>query len=271
LQKEHSVKLIVIPPYKNPAVNMAYVISESLARMQRMNPSAGDEIVVEEGYPLAEHSEARDAEFLARITPGFLQKVREYSDRGGFDAIVSTGFLDPGFEAARTIARIPVAGALHSSLLMASLIGKRTSIVIGTMPLALAIRQVAESYGLGRKLVSLRAYGHSTTELLKLIDVHRDRLFDTSEARRITGAIVRQCITAITADRVDSLILGCEPTEFWEDEVRRELDAAGYDEIPLICPTPACVQMAKAMVGMELKQTPRAYPTDRLRAQPEYV
>jgi allantoin racemase len=265
------VKLIVIPPYRNPAVNMAYVISESLAKFKQKNPSDGDEIVVEEGYPLAEHTEARDAEFLARITPGFLQKVWEYSDRGGFDAIVSTGFLDPGFEAARTISRIPVAGALHSSLLMASLIGKRTSIIIGTMPLALAVRQVAESYGLGHKVASLRAYGHSTTELLRLINEHKSRLFETPEAGRITEDIVRQCITAITADRVDSLILGCEPTEFWDDEVRKKLDAAGYDEIPLICPLPASVQMAKAMVSMQLKQTPRAYPTDRLRAQPEYV
>ncbi|MHB8773065.1 MAG: aspartate/glutamate racemase family protein [Syntrophales bacterium] len=265
------MKLIVIPPYRNPAVNMGYVIAASLARMKRMNPSDADEISVEEGYPLADETAARDAEFLAGITPGFLRKVREYSDGGGFDAIVSTGFLDPGFEAARAISRIPVAGALHSSLLAAALIGKRTSIVIGTMPLALAVRQVAESYGLSSKLVSLRPYGHSTTELLKLIDVHRDRLFETPEAGRITAAIVRQCITAITADRVDSLVLGCEPTEFWEDEIRRELDAAGYDEIPLICPLPACVQMAKAMVSMQLKQTPRAYPTDRLRAQPEYA
>lgn len=263
--------MIVIPPYNNPAVNMAYVISESLSKLKQKNPSDGDQIVVDEGYPLMKHTEARDAEFLAQITPGFLQKVREYSDKGGFDAIVSTGFLDPGFEAARTISRIPVAAALHSSLLMASLIGKRTSIVIGTMPLAQAVRQVAESYNLGHKLTSLRPYGHSTTELLRLIDEHKGRLFETPAAGQITEDIVRQCIKAITIDRVDSLILGCEPTEFWEDEVRRKLDAAGYDEIPLICPMPACVQMARAMITMQLKQTPRAYPTDRLRAQLDYA
>jgi hypothetical protein len=59
---------------------------------------------------------------------------------GGFDAIVSTGFLAPGFEAERTISRIQAAGVLHASLLTASLIGKRTSIVIGTMPLALTVK-----------------------------------------------------------------------------------------------------------------------------------
>jgi Asp/Glu/hydantoin racemase len=265
------MKLIVIPPYKNPAANMAYVISKLVGKFTRKNPFDGDEIAVDEGYPLAEYTEARDAAFLASITSGFLKKVREYSEMGAFDAIVSTGFLDPGFDAARTISRIPVAGALHSSLLVASLIGKRTSIVIGAIPLALAVRQVVESYGLGHRLASLRSYGHSTTELLKLINEHKDRLFGSPEAGRITEDIVRQCITAIMTDRVDSLILGCEPTEFWEDEVRKQLDAAGYDEIPLISPTSACVQMAKAMVNMQLKQTPRAYPTDSLRVPPEYA
>jgi Asp/Glu/hydantoin racemase len=265
------MKLIVIPPYKNPVADMAYVISCLLNKLKKISRFEGDEIDLEEGYPLEGHSDARDAEFLANIISGFLRKVREYSEGGVYDAIVSTGFLDPGFEAARTISRIPVAGALHSCLLMASLIGKRTSIVIGAMPLALAVRQVAESYGLGHKLASLRSYGHTTTELLKLINTYKDQLFGSPETGRITEDIVTQCITAIEIDRVDSLILGCEPTEFWEDEVRKRLDAAGYDEIPLVCPTLACVQMAKAMVNMQLKQTPRAYPTDSLRAQPAYA
>lgn len=161
--------------------------------------------------------------------------------------------------------------ASHSSLHVASLIGKRTSIVVGTLPLAYAIRQVAESYGLGHKLASLRPYGHTTAALLKLISKHRDRLFINTEAGQIGEDITTQCIKAIEKDRVDSLILGCEPTEIWEDDVRQRLDAAGYDEIPLICPTPACVQMARAIVSMGLKQTPRAYPTDTLRAQQEYA
>jgi len=265
------MKLIVIPPYKNPEADMVYVITRLLEKLKQKSRFENAEIDVVEGFPLAEHTEARDAAFLANITPGFLSKVRAYSEMGGYDAIVSTGFLDPGFEAARMVSRIPVAGALHASLLLASLIGKRTSIVIGAMPLALAVRQVAEGYGLGHTLASLRSYGHSTTELLKLINKYRNRLFESPEAGPITKDIVAQCVTAIEADRVDSLILGCEPTELWEDEVRKQLDAAGYDEIPLICPTLACVQMATVMVNLQLKQTPRAYPADTLRAQPAFA
>jgi len=265
------MRLIVIPPYNNPAINMGYVISELLDRLKKRSRFDGDEIDIDEGSLLEEHSEARNLAFLAKIVPGFLKKVREHSETGKYNAIASTGFLDPGFEAARTISKIPVAGALHSSLHMASLIGKRTSIVIGTIPLALAGRQIADSYGLGHKLASLRSYGHSTTELFKLIDQYEDRLFNTPEASQITEDITEHCIRAIEKDRADSLILGCEPTEFWEDEIRQRLDEAGYDEIPLISPTLACVQMAKIMVNMQLKQTPRAYPTDDLRARPEYA
>ena len=250
---------------------MGGVISELLDRLKKRSRFDGDEIDIDEGYPLEEHSAARNSAFLAKIVPGFLEKVRGYSEMGKYDAIASTGFLDPGFDAARTFSRIPFAGALHASLHMASLIGKRTSIVIGTIPLALAGRQVADSYGFGHRLASLRSYGHSTSELFKLIDKYGERLFNTPEADRISEDIIEHCITAIEKDRADSLILGCEPTEFWEDEIRQRLDEAGYDEIPLISPTLACVQMAKIMVNMRLKQAPRAYPTDDLRAQQEYA
>ena len=265
------MRLIVIPPYKNPAVNTAYVFGVLVDKLKKKSQFEGDEIDLDEGALLENPSEVRDAAFVANITLGFLDRVREYSEMGKYDAIVSTGFADPGFEAARTISKIPVAGAVHSSLHIASLIGKRTSIVIGTIPLALAVRQIAESYGLGHKLASLRSYGHSTTELIGLISKFKDRLLETPEAKRVSEDITTQCITAIERDRVDSVILGCEPTEMWEDEIRERLNGAGYDEIPLICPTPACVQMAKAMVNLDFTQTPRAYPTDALRAQQEYA
>lgn len=75
------MKLIVIPPYRNPAANMAYLVSELVGKYKKKNPSDGDVIEVEEGYLLSGHTEARDAEFLARITSGFLKKVREYASR----------------------------------------------------------------------------------------------------------------------------------------------------------------------------------------------
>lgn len=207
------MKLIVIPPYQNPAVDTVYLFKRFLAKIKKQGQFENDEVDLDEGPLLENPSPVRDAEFVANITVGFLKKIKEYSEMGKYDAIVSTGFVDPGFEAARTLSKIPVAAAVHSGLLVASLIGKRTSIIVGTIPLALAVRQIAESYGFGHKLASLRAYGHTTTELCGYISKYKGRLFDTTEAKEVSDAITTQCVIAIKQDRVDSLILGCEATE----------------------------------------------------------
>lgn len=265
------MKLIVIPPYRNPAVDWVPILRGIMARPGKKSQFEGDEVDIDEGPALESPSAVRDAEFLANVSLALIRRIKQYSGMGKYDAIVSTGFLDPGFEAARTLCKIPVTGGVHSSLVVASLIGRRTSIVIGKIPIALMVRQIAESYGFGHKLASVRAYGHSTTELCQLVLKHKDRLWDTSEAGKATDDIVAQCIVAIEKDRADSIILGCEPSEYWEDEIRQKLDKAGYDEIPLIGPFQAALQMAKAMVNMRLTQTARAYPTDSLRAQQEYA
>ena len=41
-------------------------------------------------------------------------------------------------------------------------------------------------------------------------------------------------------------------------------------EINLIGAFPAAVEMARAMVNMRLRQSPRAYPTDALKAKPAF-
>ena len=90
------------------------------------------------------------------------------------------------------------------------------------------------------------------------------------EVRKIIDDIKTQCIAAIEKDRVDSILLGCEPFLAFEDELRQGLDEAGYNEIPIIFEAAAAVEMAKAMANMKLLQTARAYPSHALKAKPEY-
>jgi hypothetical protein len=71
-------------------------------------------------------------------------------------------------------------------------------------------------------------------------------------------------------DRVDSIIIGGPYFEVFEDEIRQSLDDGGYGEIQLICMFSSAVEMAKAMVDMKLVQAPRAYPSDNLKAKPEF-
>jgi hypothetical protein len=84
------------------------------------------------------------------------------------------------------------------------------------------------------------------------------------------NTVVEQFTTAIEKEGVDSVIIASPHQQCFLDEVRAGLDAKGYQEINLIGAFPAAVQMARAMVSMGLRQSPRAYPTDALKAKPAF-
>ena len=56
---------------------------------------------------------ATDDTTLALMVPGVLKRVSE-AEKEGYDAAVNACFADPGLEAAKTAARIPVIGVVIS-------------------------------------------------------------------------------------------------------------------------------------------------------------
>ncbi len=268
------MKIIDIPPYRS--VNYTperghYLLDEIIENMRRRGQLDGVELEIDAGYPTQYSGVSRDEEILASITVGFLQRVREISDMGKYDAIVTSGTIEPGFFAGRMISKIPIAYCVHSAVHMASLIGDRFTIIEQADPMAQIVRHYVQLYGLGHKLVSVRSISGSSTYTMGFIRKHKkeDRM-KVPEVKTILDDIVRNCIAAIEKERADSIILGCPPLQVFEDEIRQALDEAGYGEIQLICEFPAAVEMAKAMVNMKVKQAPRAYPSDGLKAKPEY-
>ena len=82
--------------------------------------------------------------------------------------------------------------------------------------------------------------------------------------------MVEQFTRAIEDEGADCVIIASPHQQCFLDEVRAGLDAKGYQEINLIGAFPAAVQMARAMVAMGLRQSPRAFPTDALKAKPAF-
>lgn len=267
------MKLVIVPPYEslNPVMQGHRVFYELIDRMKKRGQLEGVEIDIGEGY-LVETTDVRDFEYYTSISMGTTKRVKEYSAMGKYDAIVVAGAQDPGFIAEREVANIPVTGMIHSAVHLASLIGERFSIIHTVVTSSLIIKHAVESYGFGNKLASVRYIGHSSTEMGGLFDKYRkkEEWAKVPELKKIINDITTQCIAAIEKDRADSIILACEPIEVLEDDVRRELDKAGYSEIPLISMLLADVEMAKALVNMKLIQAPRAYPRPTIKAKPEY-
>ena len=267
------MRLILIPPYQNPVIKWGWVLREAVADYKKKGLLEGIEIDVDEGPFVDSAAEHRNEEVLAIVSTGNIQKVREYSETGKYDAIVLTGGLDPGFVAARAASDIPVAGVIHSAVHIASLIGERCSILLATAQGGLIVRHVVERYGLNHKVASVRFCGHTSTEMYKLLSKYKDKKEDrvrVPEIKKIIDDVAAQGIAAIEKERADTFILVAEPFLTFEDEVRRRFDEAGYNEIPIICGVPAAIEMAKAMVNLKLPKAPRAYPSRVLKAKPEY-
>jgi allantoin racemase len=265
------MRLILIPPYLNPIINWDFVLRELVADLEKKGALKGVEIDIDEGYLIDNATEKRDEEVLALISVGVVKKVREYAETDKYDAIVLTGAIEPGFAASRVASKIPVTGAVHSAVHVASLIGDRFSVIHTVASSSRIIRQCAERYGLNHKLASVRFCGNSSTYMYGFLSKYqKEERTKVPEVRKIVDDIMDQCIAAIEKDRADSLIIGCEPLMTFKDDVRQRLDDGGYSEIPIISELAAGVEMAKAMVNMKLTQAPRAYPSADLEAKPEY-
>lgn len=269
------MRLVAIPPYKNPAVGWGWVLRHLLDDYRKTGGLDGVDVDVDEGYLVESTSEARDEEVLAVINVGIINKVKEYARTGKYDGIVLTGGIDPGFIAARVVLqdKIPVTGAIHSALHVASLVGERVSEIHTVPSSSLIVRHLGERYGFGDKLVSVRIPWHTSTEAYRFLEKYRDNWpgrLDDPGLGKVMDDITTECIAAIEENRADSLILACEHLQACADGVRQRLDQSGYREIPIIRALPAGVEMARAMVSMKLLQAARAYPGHDLKAAPKY-
>jgi Asp/Glu/hydantoin racemase len=273
LKRGNAMKLVIIPPYRGmnwkPAVGH-YMLNPLVDRMKKDRQLEGVEIVIDEGHPSDEASESRDEAVYAGITAGFLKRVKLYSQGNDCDAIISSGGNDVGFYGARIGSKIPVVYSLHSAVHAASLIGDRFSIIACAYAAALTGRRATENYGLGHKLATARYTPYSTTRIAAFVRKKLDGQIEAPDVQKFLDDMTGQCMLAIEEDRVDSLLFINPGLQCFDDEIKQRLDAAGFGEIQTICGLAAAVEMAKALVGLKLIQSPRAYPHDSLKAKAKY-
>jgi allantoin racemase len=245
--------------------------TELLRKMKTRGQLENIQVDFDEGYDVNDLTKDRDEEFLARISRGTIIKVKEYCEKGIYDAIVNIGTMGMGFFASRMISRIPVVTAVFAGMHVASIIGERFTLIEATDAQALIARHNALLYGLNDKLASVRYVTHSSTDMHRLLRQYKkDERIKIPEVKEIVDDIAQQCVKAIEKDRIDTLIFGCTPLQCFEDEVRNELDRLGYSEVPIVCELASAIELAKAMVNLGITQAPRAYPSDALKAKPEF-
>ena len=186
-------------------------------------------------------------EFLS--VPGTLSRVVE-AEKAGYNGVIIGCFGDPGVEAAREIASIPVVGPGEASMLTAAMLGHSFTVISVLDTLAPAMKKLCASAGVAGKLASVRAAG------VPVLELARDR---EASLKKIVDAGKK----AMEEDGADVLILGCMSMAFLgvSDHVQ---DILG---IPVVNPAKVALKALESLVDIGLSHSKKAYPIPpKLRA-----
>ncbi len=174
--------------------------------------------------------------------PHLLEGVTK-AEGSGYDALIVGCFGDPGVEAAREVATIPIIGPCEASLLASVPLGHQTGIITVLQNMVHPLRRVARQVGLENRLASVRSVEISVLELGK----ERSRVFE---------AFVEEGKKAIQEDGADALIPGCMSMAFLgiPEEAQAKLG------IPVLNPAAVALKSAELYVRLGLRHSKRAYP-----------
>ena len=181
--------------------------------------------------------ECRYDEMLA--IPEIVKRIRE-AESDGCDAAVVNGFVDLGVRVGRELVDIPVLGPGESSMLIASSLCDRFSIVTMVRSFVPLVERNAMECGMTDKLASIRVIEVPVLELRKDLDSTVSIL--ANEGRK-----------AVEEDGAQAVILGCTGMTGMADKVSER------SGITVIDPLPAAVKMAETLVGLGLTQSRLAY------------
>ena len=174
--------------------------------------------------------------------PGLIKRVKKAQDEG-FQGVIDGCYTDPGVHACREIVRIPVLGPGECSMLVATSISHRFSIVTALEGLVRPLERLAKAVGLNEKMASVR---HAHIPVLELAS-------DTDASYFRVLGICRQCLDE---DGADTIILGCMSMAFLGVSDRLQGDLG----VPVVNPAYVTLKFAELLVGAKLTSSPIAYP-----------
>jgi len=169
----------------------------------------------------------------ALAAPGVLAEVHS-GEAQGCDGYVIACFGDPALLAARELARGPVVGIAEAAMHVASLLGRRFSVVTTLGRTKGQAWHLAELYGMQRFCANVRA---CELPVLALEDTA------TSALARIT----EECRQAVAQDGCDTIVLGCAGMAQWCAPI-----SAALGGVPVIDGVTAAMELVQSLVALRL-------------------
>jgi len=182
--------------------------------------------------------ESRYDEILA--IPEIVKRAKE-AEKEGVDACVVNCFADPGVRASREVVKMLVIGPCEASLLVASALCDKFSVITVLKNVVGPIEENAKIYGVSDKLVSVRAVDIPVHEL------HR-------EEEKTAKALFEEGKKALEEDGAEAIILGCTGMTGMAEKLSKELG------VPVIDPLPTAVKFAETLVALGHSHSKLAFP-----------
>ena len=167
----------------------------------------------------------------ALSVPGVLEIIRQ--DRGA-DAFVLACFGDPGLDAAREVASVPVIGIAEAAMKTASLLGRSFSVVTTMSRTVGRAWDLARVYGFERQCAGVHACDIPVLEL----EEDRDRTY---------AVILAFAKNALAADGSDAIVLGCAGMAGLPELLTEQLG------VPVVDGVAAATVMSEGLVRLGLR------------------
>ena len=166
--------------------------------------------------------------------------LKELQEIRNFHALIINCFIDPALGAARELLEIPVLGAGQSSMIMATFLGNRFSIVTlkGIMSI---VDKNARLLGLSGRVASIRPLNLPVSSIEARCEETERRVFHEAEK-------------AIKEDGADVVVLGCTGMTGLHESITEKL------KVPVVDPTQAALKMAEIFIEMGLSHSKLDYP-----------
>jgi allantoin racemase len=172
--------------------------------------------------------------------PELLTRIVE-AEKQGYDAVVDHCFGDPALHAARECVRIPVVGAGETSMMLASLLGHKFSVLTVLKETVPVVKRLARSIGVEDKLASVRFIGIPVLQLDENVESTKRAFIDTAQK-------------AIKEDDADVICPGCTGLSMWTSEWAEELG------VPVLDPGGAALKIAETLVKLKITHSAKSYP-----------
>ncbi len=219
------MRILIVNP--NSSQDMTAAIRQETERMARQ----GTEVTVVrvEEAPSSISSDADEAV----AAPGVKRHVKDAAAKG-YDAAIVACFSDPGLEAAREAADIPVLGIQETTLYVAAMLGKRFTVLT---PLASRVSDKicdVKELGLERRLASVRPLELSVEET-------------DGDPRRTKEKVVQVGRQAVQQDGAQIIVLGCAGMVGYAEETQREVG------VPILDPMAVTLKVCEGLGEDQLR------------------